>query len=265
MKIQLTEDEKEQFIRDGYVVVKGLLSPEIVAETKDRLCASLGINPNDSTTWVCKPSFPADLEVIATTNAARNADFEDVAEQLVGKETLKGVCFSAFLEWNGLKPECEGYIPVITYPTPGEKRLEPSGDHIDGGKYVTTYPKRYVLAAMAYLTDVSEFGGATAVRPGSHRQVFEKWLAENHKPEEPFALVPNLEYAEHVPVLAKAGDVCFMHYLMVHCGSANRSDTIRFGLNTAVMPDPDRPYQPKSGAPKPDWTPLDYTLRTDNL
>ena len=35
-----------------------------------------------------------------------------------------------------------------------------------------------------------------------------------------------------------AGDVIFMHYLTVHSGSANRSDRIRVGLNTAVMPDP---------------------------
>ena len=64
MKIQLTEDEKEQFIRDGYVVVKGLLSPKLVANIKDRLYSRLGINLNDSKTWVGKPLFLADLGVI---------------------------------------------------------------------------------------------------------------------------------------------------------------------------------------------------------
>ena len=39
----------------------------------------------------------------------------------------------------------------------------------------------------------------------------------------------------------------------------------RSGLNTAVMPDPERPYSRKSGPPQPDWTPLDWTLRTDVL
>lgn len=56
-----------------------------------------------------------------------------------------------------------------------------------------------------------------------------------------------------------------MHYLLVHSGSANHADRIRVGLNTAVMPDPAHPYQRRQGSPQPDWTPLDHTLRTDNL
>ena len=263
--IQLSEMQIEQFIRDGYVVVPNLLSEELVKETRDNLCSGMGIDLNDRTTWDGKTSFPTDLEVIATTSPARNADFESVAEQLVGKDFTRGVCFSAFLEWNHLPPDCEGYIPVITYPTPGEKLLAYGAQHIDGGKYVTTYPGLYFLAAMAYLSDVTECGGATVVRPGSHRQVFERWLANNHTPDDPFAVVPDLPYAESVPVVAKAGDVCFMHYLMVHCGSANRTDTLRVAMNTAVMTDPARPYVPKSGPPQPDWTPMDYTLRTDTL
>ena len=43
------------------------------------------------------------------------------------------------------------------------------------------------------------------------------------------------------------------------------ADQIGVGLNTAVMPDPARPYEPKWGAPRSGWTPLDYTLRTDVL
>ncbi len=255
----------EQFIRDGYVVVPGLLSEKLVQETRDNLCSSMGIDLQDKSTWAEKPSVPTDLNAMAATNPARNDEFEYVAEQLVGKEFKKGICFSPFLEWNFLPPNCEGFIPVITYPTPGEKILVHGAQHIDGGKYVTTYPGRYILAVMAYLSDVAEYGGATVVRPGSHRQVFEKWLADDHTPDDPFAVVPDLPYADPVPIIANAGDVCFMHYLMVHCGSANHSDSLRIGLNTAVMPDSERPYLLKPGPPQSDWTPLDHTLRTDNL
>ena len=261
--ISLTEFEKEQFIRDGYLVVRGLLPPELVAETRNQLCASMEIDLSDPATWAGKASFPTDLKVIATTTPARTPEFEAVVAQLVGAEFLRGTCFSPFLEWNHLPSECRGYIPVLSYPVSGEKCLSPGGFHIDGGKYVTTYPERYFLAAMAYLTDVGEYGGATAVRPGSHRQVLARWLEEGHTPDEPFAVVPDLDYADPVAVVAQAGDVCFMHYLMVHSGSVNYADHIRVGLNTAVMPDPERPYRPKSGTPQADWTPMDYTLRTD--
>lgn len=263
--ITLTEGQRHQFIEDGYIVVRGLLPPDLVAHTRDQLCDRMDLALDDPTTWVDKPSFPTDLNVIATTNLARTPEFEAVTAQLVGQDFLRGVCFSPFLEWNHLPIECAGYIPVLTYPTPGEKRLEPGGYHIDGGKYVTTYPERFYLAAMAYLTDVPEYGGATVVRPGSHRQVFERWLADGHEPDERFAVVPALDYADPVAVVAEAGDVCFMHYLMVHSGSANHAQTIRIGMNTAVQPDPACPYQPKSGAPQPAWSPLDYTLRTDTL
>ncbi len=261
----LTDAEKERFVREGYLIVRGLLPPELVDEIRENLCSSMGIDRDDPTTWTGKPSFPADLNVIATTNPGRTPAFEAVVEQLVGTDFLRGACFSPFLEWSSLPPQCEGYIPVLNYPTPGERRFAPGDFHIDGGKYITTYPGRYFLAVMAFLTDVGEYGGATAVRPGSHRQVFEKWLADEHLPEDPFAVVPDLNYADPVPVIAQAGDVCFMHYLMVHSGSANHADTIRFGMNTAVMPDPERAYRPKNGSPQSDWTPMDYTLRTDTL
>jgi hypothetical protein len=261
--ITLTNAQKQRFIDEGYLVVPGLLPPELVAGTKARLLGSLGIVESDPSTWTAKPSYPTDLQVIATTDAARTPEFEAVTEQLVGADFRRGACFSPFLEWNHLPADLSGFIPVLTYPTPGGPRLEPGGFHIDGGRYVTTYPGRNYLAVMAYLTDVAEYGGATVVRPGSHRQVFERWAADGHEPEEPFAVIPELDFATPVPVTAEAGDVCFMHYLMVHSGSKNYAGTIRVGMNTAVQPDPERPYRRKHGPPQPDWTPLDYTLRMD--
>ncbi len=262
----LTDTQKTKFIEDGYVVVSGLLGPEMVAETKRRLLDSMDIQEADPATWAGKSSTRHEADVIATTQAARTPEFEQVTAQLVGENFLRGICFSPFLEWNGQPPMCKGYIPVLTFPSPGEKRFKPPPSyHIDGGKYVTTYPGPNFLAVMAYLTDVADFGGTTVVRPGSHRQVFEWWLANEHTPEDPFATVPPLDYADPIPVTAQAGDVCFMHYLMVHSGSENHSKNIRIGMNTAVMPDPDHPYIPRTGKPVSDWTPMDYTLRTDNL
>lgn len=261
--ITLNASQKQQFVEEGYLVVRGVLSPEQVEKTKSSLLGSMGIVENDPATWEGKPSFPTDLAVIGTTSAARTPEFEAVTAQLVGPDFRRGVCFSPFLEWNDLPSELAGYIPVLAYPAAGEKQLTPSGYHIDGGKYVTTYPVRYFLAVMAYLTDVTKYGGATLVRPGSHRQVFEQWLADGRTPDEQLAAVPPLDYTDPVAVVAEAGDVCFMHYLMVHSGSTNRAATIRVGINTAVQPD--RAYRPKVGPPQPDWTPMDHTLRTDNL
>jgi hypothetical protein len=156
----LTGAQKTQFIDQGYVQVPGLLPPAQVAATRNALCASLGIAEGDPATWEGKPGFPDDAAVLATTIAARTEDFESVAEQLVGPDFLRGICYSPFLEWRGKTPVmAQGYIPVLTYPTSGAPEfVMPSRDsfHIDGGESIRAWPGVNFLAVMVYLTDVAE-------------------------------------------------------------------------------------------------------------
>jgi hypothetical protein len=261
--MRLTEAQTQQFIQDGYVVARGLLPPEIVASTHDALLTALDIDPHAPTTWEGR-GISADPAVIALTDRCRTAAVEEIAAQLVGPSFLPGLCHSPYLESRGVTPAViRGYIPVLRFPVPGPPLFEkPNGYHVDGMHLTTLWPEKFFLVVFAYLTDVAEYGGATTVLPGSHRQVFEHWVRTGH-PGSTHA--PDLEYAAPVPLTGQAGDVIFLHYLTVHSGSANHGEQLRVGLNTAVMPDPVRPYQRKQGAPAPDWTPLDYTLRTDRL
>jgi hypothetical protein len=263
MRPVLSEAQKQRFIQDGYTVARGLLPPETVTATREALLAAMGIDVYDPATWAGK-SISSDLSVIALTAPCRTPGVEAVAEQLVGPSFLPGLCQSPYLESRGVAPAViDGYIPVLNFPSPGPREFQkPSGYHIDGMHLTTLWPEKHFLIVFAYLTDVAEYGGATTVLPGSHRQVFEQWVREGHPGS---THPPDLQYADPVPLSGKAGDVLFLHYLTVHSGSANHSEQIRVGLNTAVMPDPERPYQRKTGAPGPDWTPLDTTLRTDTL
>lgn len=250
----LTDAQKDDFIRDGFVRVQGLLPPELVATTKANLLAAMGIDEGDSSTWIGKPSFPDDPAVLATTVPARTEAFERVVEELVGPDFLRGICYSPFLEWRSRVPVmAQGYIPVLSYPKPGPAEFvlpAREGFHIDGGESIRAWPGVNFLAVMAYLSDTAIHGGATVVHPGSHRQVFAHWLATDcagaPKP-------PELDYAPALALAAQAGDVVFMHYLLVHSGSSNHDQHIRIGINTAVMPHPARPYRQKLGPPQPDW------------
>lgn len=259
----LTDDQKRFFVANGFLKVPGLLPPDLIASTKADLLAAMGIDERDPATWEGKPGLSPEEHVRETTYAARTDAFESVVEQLVGPDFLRGVCYSPYLEWNHVSPVMtRGYIPVLSFPKPGPPEfVEPGGYHIDGGESIRAWPGVNFLAVMAYLTDTKPYGGATVVKPGSHRQVFERWLTDTTGAPAP----PPLDYAPSTPIEASAGDVVFMHYLLVHSGSANFDDHIRVGMNTAVMPHPARPYRPKSGPPQPDWTPMDYTLRTDTL
>jgi len=257
----LTEEQKLQFVRDGYVKVSGILSPELVETTKANLFDRLGINPDNPETWQGKPTVPADEEAIRLTVPCRNDAFEAVVEQLVGPHFVRSITYSPFTTEHFGYPTTHGFIPVLNYPKPGPKEyVRPEqGYHIDGGdQYVTRLPDKNFLAVMAYLTDVTEYGGATVVCPGSHRQVFEAWTKSGEKPS---TRPPSgIDYAPAIPVIVKAGDVVFMHYLLVHASSANHADIIRVGMNTAVWPAPAKPYIPKKGSPTADWSPMDWTL-----
>lgn len=258
---RLSAEQRAQFIHDGYIKVSGLIPEEVVARTRENLLDALGIEAGDPATWEGK-NVP--YEVHALTVPCRTEAVEQVAEELVGPGFVRGLCHSPYMEAKGVQPPTtRGYIPVLNFPRPGPRAFTPPGGyHIDGAHLTTLWPDKHFLVVFAYLTDVAEYGGATTILPGSHRQAFAYWVRENHPGS---TTPPALKYADPVPQTGLAGDVIFMHYLTVHSGSPNHSDQIRVGLNTAVLPDSQRPYQRKSGPPQPDWTPLDWTLRTDTL
>lgn len=260
----LSAEQREQFIQDGYVRVSGLIPAEVVQATCAGLLDRLGIHPDDPDTWTGK-AMSTDPDAIALTEACRTPRIEAAATELVGPNFIPGVTYSPFLDSQGVSPATlRGFIPVMSFPKPGPPLFEPpvSGYHIDGMHAVTLLPDKFFLVVFVYLSDTAEYGGATTVRPGSHRQVFEHWRETGAAGD---TAPPGLDYAAPRPLPGAAGDVIFMHYLLVHSGSANHAAHIRVGLNTAVMPDPDRPYQSKHGTPQPDWTPLDWSLRTDTL
>jgi hypothetical protein len=260
----LTEAQHEEFIRDGFTIMRGLLPQEVVDDTRERLLAAMEIDPSDPNTWTPSKSISSDHAVLSITDACRTEEVDAVARELAGPDFIPRMCHSPYLETAKVDPPLiHGYIPIIRFPQEGPREfVKPGGYHIDGAHLTTLWPDKHYLVLLAYLSDVAEYGGATTVVPGSHRQVFEQWVREDHPGS---THPPALEYQEPIPVVGNAGDVIFMHYLMVHSGAVNRADHIRVALNSAVLPDPERPYQRKSGAPTPEWTPLDWTLRTDTL
>jgi hypothetical protein len=255
--MHLSADQIHGFIHDGFVVARGLLPSDLVKETRERLLAAVAAEPEPgevlwqshlrALTWPCWTP-----EVLA------------VGEQLVGPHYRRGENYSPFLESKGECGYFTGYVPVLRYPKPGSKEFTPptGGWHVDGYRGVSLYPELLFLVVFAYLSDVTEYGGATVVRPGSHRQLFEHWYRHGGVHDH---VLPDLDWPEPVPVPGKAGDVIFMHYLMTHAGSTNHDDRIRVALNSAIEPDPAHPYVPKIGPPAADWTPMDYALRTDTL
>ena len=263
----LSQEQKKQFISAGYVVVSGLISDAIVASTRENLCKAMSISLTDAATWPEAPHALGD-KVVELTNDCRTAKMDDAATELVGDLLLREQCISPILDMQGKPPYIKGFIPVLAFPRPGEKRFDSEnpnlGYHVDGIHFVTLWPQKILLVALAYLTDTELYGGATVVRPGSHRQIFEYWMKKSELPTAE-NIMADLDYAPPITVAGKAGDVIFMHHLMVHSGSANHDEHVRVAINANFTCDPKKNYQVKNGAPADGWTPLDWSLRTDNL
>jgi hypothetical protein len=264
----LSAEQREQFIRDGYVVVSGLVPEEIINETREKLCEAMGLSLTDSSTWPTEERM-IPFETAELTNGCRTEKMDDAVEELVGDFLLRGQCISSVLDIQGKDPYIKGFLPVIAFPREGEKRFDAenhngAGYHIDGIHFTTLWPAKILMVAMVYLHDVESYGGATVVSPGSHRLVFEHWQSRGELPEWK-EIMADLDYPAPVAIAGKAGDVVFMHYLAVHSGSPNYDNKVRLAINANFTSDPQKAYEVKSGPPTDEWTPLDYTLRTDNI
>ena len=262
---RLSDAQREQFVQDGYVIVPGLLPPDAVTLVRDRLLEATGQRQDDPATWNRSATVLFDL--CPLTTPCWTDELLDVSTELAGPHVHRGKLFSPYRENQGLDPYTEGYVPVLNYPTLGPQKFEePNGYHLDGMHRVTLFPNLLYLVVFAYLNDVPAYGGATAAWPGSHRKLFQHWLGretgENGSiPDH----TPDIDLGRPVPMSGQAGDVIFMHYLLAHSGSANHAAQIRIGLNSSIHPDAAHPYVRKNGPPQPGWTPIDWTLRTDNL
>ena len=256
----LDEGQRQQFIEDGYVVVRGLLPAHAVNQTKDALVAAHAELADPSKWHAMDNVFPNDFGL---TMPCWTDSMLECAVDLAGPDILRDKLFSPFREMTGQDPWMAGYIPVLVYPTPGSKRYEePQSCHIDGLHRTALYPESQYLVVFAYLTDVSDYSGATSVWPGSHRRVFEHHIRNGKGPGDRISDKEfDFEYGSPIPVVGKAGDVIFMHYLLIHSGSANHSASVRIGLNSAIQPDPLRPYVRKTGEPTPNWSAIDWTLQ----
>ena len=255
----LTQEQVEQFVNDGLVVVPGLIDPDRVRAGLKELKDQAGVAPNDSKTWPKdKPGLHVGQEGIAfDRSVCVSAKMEAVVQELAGPAIT-----------------CErGLGPILRFPQPGPRQFEPGGAHIDGtrqGNGLTVYPTHFHLLVMAYLTDTDEYDGAFTVWPGSPQQVFEWAYCHDVDLGEKWRTTgstgaPDISLNDPTPVVAQAGDVAICHYLMVHASSANRGDHVRVGLHGWLKAEPEYQYVPRSGLPQDDWTPVDWVLRTDNL
>ncbi len=257
----LSEQQIEQFHRDGYLVVEDLFDPEadldpIIEEYKvvlDKLADELYAKGEISSTYAELPFGPRLIEICresgkvhaqyfdfslpqanvqpdtpfwagpAVFRTLRNDKLLDTVESLIGAEI-----YSNPVQHVRLKP------PEHLTPK-NEKGLAQLGKtpvHQDNGVVLPEADNTEILTVWFPLWDVTVENGCLCVWPGSHRRGL-----LDHCPSDIGLKVPGkLIQGKAVPVPLKRGSVLFLTKLTLHASYSNHSDNIRWSFDLRYNP-----------------------------
>jgi hypothetical protein len=183
----LTLADHEQFLRDGYVLLRGavpqdLLEPAVAVLEAER-------------TGERRPHEP---EVLACVNDT----VVSAAAELIGSDLT----------------------PELTQVMYRPRHYDPAGSsthgvHIDS-HYPTIVPETWSLGGFVFLTAVPPGGGAFWIAPGSPLG-YRRTIVDS--PSRVYDFLRGQE-TKLIEVLAEPGDVVLFQFLMAHSGSANRTN-----------------------------------------
>ena len=221
----LSQTQKDQFWRDGYLIVENAVSPAQLAALNAQLdswieesrshSANFGKTVDNKARFDLEPNHTAarprlrrvsnPIEVSeAYRDALVNGRFVDMVADLIGPDVKFHHC-----KLNVKLPHSEQKV--------GWHQDHPYDPHTNDD----------VVVALLMLNDVTEENGCLMVVPGSHRG--EKLTL--YRDERYVGEIGPERHAEierkAVPVTAKAGSVCLQHTWMIHGSGGNRTDQPR--------------------------------------
>jgi len=216
----LSDNDKLQFLQEGYLVLPDVISPEMIAETRDALWAGIRADRDNPATWInAEPRMPVTPEHPAMQAVVNDSPVFGIAEELAGPGTLR---------------PC-GAEPALIYPSGKDDWVLPPEGHLDGyympsnGVPFGTVD-RFMLAVTIYVDDVGHRGAGFIVYPRSHLAAMAYFKShallsiQSSSPREAF------EVESATEITGPAGTVCFWHGQLVHHGSDNATDRIRMAL-----------------------------------
>jgi len=257
----LTEEQVEQFHREGYLLVEALFDPEadiepITEEYKgvlDNLANELYANGEISSIYADLPFGQRLIEIYkesgkvhaqyfdfslpqadvredtpfwvgpAVFNALRNEKLLDAVESIIGPEI-----YSNPVQHVRLKP------PEHLTPKDAEGRVQlgKTPVHQDNGVILPEADQADILTVWFPLWDATVENGCLVVWPNSHRQGL-----LDHCPSHGGLRIPGRLLngkAKSMPM--KRGDALFMHKLTVHASHSNHSANIRWSFDLRYNP-----------------------------
>ena len=228
--ISLSQEQIEQYHKDGYLLVSGLIPEDVVVRAESAMWRLMDMDADDPTTWNRVPS-DADEYVegrgVVIFNGVTDPDlmacasesYLTVVAQLLGEPVGSLHPPEAVHTQNLLRRDVAWSLP------------RPHVDGIPKEHMHRTFPGPYRIASLVYLSDTEHRGGNTFAWPRSHTRI--RKLAES----DPVAYehlydlnkdVPSLDLGEPIELQPRRGDILFFQHLFGHNGSANILSKPRF-------------------------------------
>jgi hypothetical protein len=218
-----TDFDLEQFISEGYVVLRRAFSRELAAECREFVWKQVPL-------WDQCTTFGQSMVQIqkgfacAPFNRIMNERLSSGLDQIVGVD-----------RWSFY--ELYGWWSLLFPGLPG-----PGGWHVDGGQFrirghLTDH--HHALVTLFLFSDTGLGDGGTAMIRGSHLAVARAIAQTGESGIDWNELKPKLEAgnllspkdAQIAHLTGEAGDVALMHPFLVHGFGANRGSHIRFACN----------------------------------
>lgn len=225
----ITNDQEEQFLRDGYCVVTNCFSREVAQEWTDRAFARLGYDRDDPTSW------EEEIAILTETMNVKVKDFSPKAWgaicDVIGGEERQGGLYGD--EWAdcfliNFKNGADGaWIP----PSPVAKGWHKDGNYF---RHFLDSPEQGLLTIVCW-SDILPQSGGTFLACDSVKHI------SSYLRDHPHGML-NSENMDHLIELCtdfreatgKVGDVYLIHPFMLHATSQNPSGRPRIITNPPV-------------------------------
>ncbi len=220
--MELNEEQKQAFYRDGFVKLPGAVSRDLVDAARKAINASFGSEGID----------PARLPTFRAQSYCTELQTQPVITDLMNKSNALRLAESA-IGPGQVAPVTRGQI-ALRFPT--FEPLKPPGVHLDGFYTPTNgVPKGTIrnftaLVGVILATVNGPDSGNLVVWPGSHH-VYEKYFQE-HGPQVLIDGMPKDVVLPNPPiqVTGEPGDAIMAHYGLGHGIGGNSSPDIRYAI-----------------------------------
>jgi len=238
----LSKDQKQQFLEQGYLTVKGCLDPQLAREWTDLAYTRLGYDKEDPATWKEELVWMYPENRLPIQDISKKA-WEAICEVVGGQDRVDDRVMKVEGHFAEIDATTWPDAFIVNFNNGADAPWGPPSAnmgrwHQDGAFFRHFLNSReQALLTVLYWSDVEHQGGGTCIAPDSVKHIA-RYLTDRPEgvppSEMPFKdLIA--QCSEFVEITGEVGDFVICHPFMLHSSSSNLSGKPRWMTNPPVV------------------------------